>query len=507
MKGILLTATSAILLSLSVGNTLAKGDDKAAVESLNHLTYHFALLKEGFNPQDVKKTMSDRLVLKRVPQSFIPLYKTFFKLTDELGENFRRINNERDRISRQNTPKLSEQVNSTISLGSKIMAASADPTGMSGLSLLASLLGQADDNQNITESETLAAYQAQNNQLLTDYEFELRMSQQFVPDIVTDAHILTVTDAREFIGLQRQNDKQAYSELLKLRTRSQLLTQLVIAIAHYELAQKDYDSAVNNLEFALSTLPGILNNQETEADIFEKIILASIANKNNGESIEKYGGLLLQLEPVNPIGLFVLGIQMLGENDPKSGKALLTKSNHYNENIPFIAAINTRVICGIAVDDDCVVAIEKAEALGITDYSEVFSKEVKAKLKQNEAETFHRIFGLRYKLVMDWHIINPDQLLITNITNYKWTGVVAGNTYNEFGGKTFRPFENYWYSFGDLLPGQTLTLKVANSTKKALQQLTIELWTEQGNVRINLLNKGKGVFAQNAKHNVVSKTW
>lgn len=489
-------------------STLSKSDEpEVLTEAFNHLTYHLALLHEGFNPNDVKSSMSDTLVLERVPSEFIPLYKQFYELTDELSVNFQRINQEKKSIERANTQTLSDTVNSTVALGTKLIAASTDPTGISGLSLLSSLLGQSEQNRNITESESLLSYQNDSNKLLAAYEFELRVSRKFVPANIPENQKLSINDAREFIGIQRNNDNRTHAELIKLKTRNHALHPLLIAIAYNELALKDYKSAISHFESALGVMPSILNNHEVEAEIYETLVVGLIASKGDGDKIEQYSKKLSKLDPLNPVSLFVEGISAFGEKDENAGLQLLRKSIAYNNDKPFMAGLNVLILCNKAQDKDCKLAIDKGIELGIKDYSELVPTSVKKKLLQALPETYYQIFGLKFSIGFDWHLINPDQIIITNTSSEEWTNIVAGSTFNEYGGQTFRPSQDYWYSYKNVKPGGSLSMLTATSTRKKLEKVTIQLWTEQGNAIISLKNQGKGVFGITTNHGNVEKAW
>lgn len=101
---------SILILSL---NTHA--DTKS--DAYNHLVYNFALLKQGINPGTVKNSFTENIALEKVPEDFLPIYKDFLGLSDELQLNFESIKKHESALAEQAKTAKTEQLMSLAKTG------------------------------------------------------------------------------------------------------------------------------------------------------------------------------------------------------------------------------------------------------------------------------------------------------------------------------------------------------------------------------------------------------
>jgi hypothetical protein len=496
-----------IYLAITVlfSNLVKAEDSKALKESFNHLTYHLALLKEGFNPTDVKESMTKTLILERVPEVYVPLYKRFYNLSEELDINFNQLHKKDNQKKKQTD--LDIAAGKTIEIGTKIVAAVADPTGMAGISLLSSLLGQSDESRNISERESLEKYKINNKKLISDYEFDLRLSRKNIPKDVEDSKKLSLSDVSEFINIQKINDANTYSKLVKLNAGIEGFYPLTLAIATLELSNKDIKSGIDNLKITLEELPTILNNKKVKADVYQMLAFYTFVSKGNIKEIKFYNGLLGDLDPLNPVYLMIEGAIHFDENKVDEGLSLLRQSVKYSEKKHRVAGLNVGILCGFLVNEDCELAIDKSMKLDGVDIKNWITPKVKETLKATMPKTYNKVFELQFLVSMDWHLVQKDRILIKNISNEKWTGIIAGSFYNEYGKPSYRADTNQWYKYNDVGSGQQLQIRTAASTKIALENISLHIWTDQGNVIIELNNRGDGVFNVKSYYGKVKKTW
>ena len=471
-----------LIISLNVS-----ADTKS--DAYNHLVYNFALIKQGINPSIVKSSFTKNIALEKVPNEFLPIYKEFLGLTDQLQFNFETIQKHESALAEQTKREQQEQIMSLAKKGA--MAADllgAGGAASSGLSFLSQFIYEDNTASTIITPESLREYRLNNQKTLSDFEFSLRLARKYS----SNSDTLTLKDAELFVAIEKSYKTDSYSKLLELDARVKSFYPVKYNLAKLELAQKNIESSYNNFLASFEQLSEVTYNSEIKIDILEHLILTSIQLKKE-EIATDHANMLATISPNNSFVHLIAGLKYLDQNKQADALHSLSEANKLSTGKPFIPLMTFAIQCQLKAFSDCHKSLLNIKTSVPSSLNSLRDKEVIIALQNSAPDLYTDIFGLSFSWAIDWHMINYDRLILTNTSAFKWTNIIAGSSYKEsHSAQTFRPFENYWYSYGDLDDGKAIAINLTKSTKAALEYVDVQLKTDQGNISFRLQNLGGG---------------
>jgi hypothetical protein len=451
--------------------------------------YNFSLIKQGINPNAVKLSFTENIALEKVPEEFLPLYKKFLTLTDELQLNFELIQKDESALVEQAKTAQKQQLVSLAKTGAMALdLIGAGGAASSSLTFLSTFISKGS-NGSFVSPESIKEYRRQNKGILTDFEFSLRLARKYSPNTDT----LTLKDAEQFVAIEKEYKLDNYSKLLELDARVKGFYPIKYNLGKLELFQKKFEKSYNSFLASIQQLSEVTYNSEIKIDILEQLIITSIKLNKGKDTITNYSDKLAVISPNNPYVHLISGMKYLEQKNRDKALEIFSVANNESKGKPFISHMIFTIQCKLEAWDDCYKSLLNIKETTPNSLNELRENEAVIALKEKSPNLYTDLFGLSFTWAMDWHLINYDRIILTNTSAFKWTTIVAGSTYKEsHDAKVFRPFKDYWYSYGDLEAGKTIAINLTKSTKNALEYVDIHLKTDQGNINFRLQNLGNG---------------
>ena len=307
------------------------------------------------------------------------------------------------------------------------------------------------------------------------------------------ANALTLKDAEQFVSIEKKYKEDNYSKLLELDARVNGFYPIKYTLAKSEFFQKNYEKSFSNYSDSLKQLSEVTYNADIKIDILEQLIILGIVIKKGEDEISKLANDLKVLSPNNTFVHFIAGIKYLTQKNNIEGLKSISeavKNSNDNTFIPFMAFA---IQCQLKSYDSCYESLVKIKQKFPEGLDNLRGHKAIKLLQDNSPSYYSEIFGLSFSWSMDWHMLNYDRVILTNTSGFKWSNVVAGNTYKETKNtQAFRPFDDYWFSYGDLTPGKTMAINIGKSTKNILEYIDIQLKSDEGNLNFKLQHLGNG---------------
>lgn len=459
-------------------------------DSYNHLAYNYALIKQGISPSTVKQSFTENIALENVPEEFLPIYKEFIELTDQLQFNFSEIQKHESALIQNSKQQQQQELLSLAQKGAMALdIMGAGGTATTGVTFLSKFISGKSQSNALVSRESLQKYQFASKKLLTEFEFKLRLARKLSPNTET----LTLKDAEQFVQIEREQPSDSYSSLLELDSRVRGFYPISYSLGLTELENKNFEKAYNNFQKSINQLSEVTYNSEIKASILESLIITSVQLKKSEQVITAFSDELARISPNNGFVHLVSAVKYASQRNKEKTQESFALASKYGKENAFVLITAFTVQCQIGAFDDCYQSLKSLKDLNPIRFDELRKNKAAQMLKENRANLYNSLFGLSFSWAMDWHMMNYDRLILTNTSGFTWTNIVAGNTYKEsHSQQAFRPFEEYWYSYGNLEAGKAIAINLTKSTKNALEYVDVQLKTDQGTMSFRLQNLGNG---------------
>ena len=461
-------------------------------DAYNHVVYSFALIKQGVNPSSVRTQFTQNIALEKVPKEFLPLYKKFLGMIDELQINYDNIHKHENALAEQSKQLQSQKLMSVVKNGALV----ADILGgggtiTTGITFLSKFVAKGGGSTNLVSAESLSNYQANNSKLLTDFEFDIRLAK----GMAKSSSAMTLSDAELFVTLEKEYQESNYSKFLELDARIKNFYPIKYNLARLEMLNKNYKGSYERFLEALGSLSQVTNNSDIKKDLLQNLIITGIQTKVPNNIILQHTAELEAIAPNDSYVHFVNGVVSLENKDLDKGKALLSKAAELSDESAFIPLMVFGIQCKLEAYSDCYKSLVKIKELAPEMIEPIRAGEAADSLKVGSPDLYSKVFGISLEWSMEWHLLNYDRLIITNKSPFTWVNVVIGNTMKEVhADQAFRPFQDYWFSYGNIESGQSVAVNVGKTTKTALEYIDVQLKTDQGNNFFRLERAANGEF-------------
>ena len=501
INGRYLRIVYALIACLFISVSYAEGnEEKHAVDTYNHLTTSFSMLREGIGTEAIRRDILDNLEQSKLTPQTKDIYKSLLELCDVIL-----INKEKLKL-KQVASTQAQKKEKQSKLTSSVMKAGVSAVVSGGTSLMPSVIGLltsgvSSSSDNSLDKEKLNQDSAI-RKTLTAFEFKLSTLKSEIKNKFksNNSKFTRTTDLSEYIKIKSSNSPRQtqQSSLLKLHLNSPSAYMVTHDLALYELGSNNYKKSRKYLLDTINNAPSIISRLPIRGK--SNSMLGSIElEKNKDKSKAKvYFESALNDIPDDYMSLFGLGIiaSINKQYDIAKGyyeRLLILHPNDANLNY----AYTNYLIETAARDDKIVQHLKKAISGGFNVKLISKHKNIKPYLAKLDLEREYKInvsYGIK------WNMLRSDVISLTNVSSFDLSNVSISVLHREH--KKGRLSSWFKYPKGNvrihkLSVGQTIKVKSFNTTKKRLYDVRVEIKCDQGGYKFGLKNRNGQLVATN----------
>jgi len=478
--GIVPLAFTLLLLSYTQ-NAKAEAGVQASVGAYNYLTMAFVLLRQGVNPEDIRREVLDNVDYAAMNPSVQTLYRKLFQLTNAVIDGNKKIGTPSSSKTRVDMASATKSASDISKLFGKFAVGDYAGAAVS----LFSLLSSSSSTSNSVVSSTVLK---RHRDAISNLEFEISLARNALAkklDIPVEKFVRT-RDVEDYLDAKvSAGTSDAYfAKLSKLFAKSPSFYPVAWELAmQANQSHKDSDADFY-AKAVISAVPRILIKNKARADAYA-ILGFSKYQAHAYSGAEEYFKAALKDQPYHQAAWTGLTSVAIATNKVAEAKQRLEDWRRRDQGnaFPRLLFAYIRQHEG-ASTDEVFSLIKQAVDLGFTDIPLI--RRVFSNTPVSNTPEFEQLLGIKLHYAVKWNALFPDQLRITNTSPFDLSSVKFSVYYlekptSQQSGWSYLPSAKgmtvkYWPA------NQPVTINAYNSTKLRLKALRIELHADQGSL-------------------------
>ena len=479
---------SYLFTTVSYANT---NDEKHLVDTYNHLTTSFSMLREGIGTESIRRDILDNLEQSKLTPQTKAMYKSLLELCDEIL-----INKETLQLTKTSAESSQKKEKQQKMMGA-VMKVGVSAYLSGGVSLAPTMIGLLTSGSNTSSYNAFDKdklnQDASIRKVLTDFEFKLSSLKSEIKNKykINSNKFTRTTDLSEYIKIKSSNiaKQEKHSSLLKLHLNSPSAYMVTHDLALYEYQNKDYKKSRKYFLASIDNAPSIISRLPIRGKSNSMLGLIEIDKRKGKNKAEVYFKAALNDVPDDYMSLISLGViatrnkqfDIAGEHFER---LLILHPSDANINYVY----TNYLIETSASDSKIVQYLKKTVKAGFDAELLRKDKNIKPYLAKLDLERVQKI-NISYDT--KWNMLRSDVISITNVSSFNLTNVRISAIYRE----QKKGRVSSWYKYPksnlhlrEVLVGQRIKVKSFNSTKKRLYDVRIKVESKQGEYDLWLRN-------------------
>ena len=481
------------LLLLAASSTATAAPSQHAIETTidayNHLTMSFALLRKGVGPEAIRQDILGNVDHARLSKPVHVLYRELLTLTDQvLVQQHDRASaavreHQRQRQQHQQTGELLSVVAALVFPGSPLLP----------LVTMVSELGEPESSDLAVRQPGIAPTPAVLADRISQFEFDVSLARRHLisQHRLHERQLITPADLDAYLQSRALTDDAArYRALVALHQRAPALYLVAYDLGLITLEQHQFDPAAQYFTSALENVPDLLKRHPVR--VHAQVLLGHLLTRRHAfdEALKRYDQALHE-DPGHTGALHgktdaLHRLARYEEAQPLYEQWLRLEPEHpgalYN-----YACLLAQLDAGSGLVLD---HLERALHAGFTDIAHAKADSELASVRALPG--FAALVQSRIGYAVNWNALIPDELYVTNQSDFHWTDVEIH--------VVFRNHQGGWQSIpgqpirkATLKRGETVSFAAFDATQFSLDRVRLRVQSAQDDFSV-VLRQDRGAL-------------